>query len=168
MPTTIQPGRLTAVLPDDRVLFLIGMRVNRLRAVRDWASVARAMPAMLVELGRHPELGLLSARTFVSGRDVMVVQYWNSYDQLMDYARAAEHLHLPAWRSFNRAVSKAGTVGIWHETYPLGAVVDGTVVAPGRVESIYVNMPRFGLGTAGETVDLRGASSSRRDGAPTS
>jgi hypothetical protein len=38
-------------------------------------------------------------------------------------------------------------VGIWHETY---------TVAPGQYESIYANMPRFGLGMAAEHVPVVG------------
>jgi hypothetical protein len=48
---------------------------------------------------------------------------------------------MPAWAAFNRAVGNNGSVGVWHETYE---------VAPGHYESIYVNMPRWGLAAAGE------------------
>ena len=51
--------------------------------------------------------------------------------------------HYPAWAAFNRAVGNDGTVGIWHETY---------LIAPGKVETIYTNMPRFGLAEASSHV----------------
>ncbi|MFN0026763.1 MAG: DUF4188 domain-containing protein [Acidimicrobiales bacterium] len=121
------------------VLFLIGMRINRLRAVRAWSGVARAMPKMLRELSAQPELGLLGARTYLSGRDLMVVQYWRSRAHLDNYARAAEHLHLPAWRAFNKAVAASGRVGIWHESH---------TISVGEMGAVYTNMPPVGLAHA--------------------
>ncbi|MDP9435824.1 MAG: DUF4188 domain-containing protein [Actinomycetota bacterium] len=44
--------RTTVVSPDDVVVLLIGMRVNRWRDVRAWLPVAAAMPLMLRELER--------------------------------------------------------------------------------------------------------------------
>jgi hypothetical protein len=123
------------------VAFLIGMRIHTLWRVWEWLPVALAMPAMLRELAQQPQLGLLGARTYRSGRVVMVVQYWRSFDELERYARAPEHAHLPAWRAFNAGARRgSGAVGIFHETY---------TVAPGQVESVYVDMPsNFGLAGA--------------------
>ncbi|MBN1093229.1 DUF4188 domain-containing protein [Blastococcus sp. TML/M2B] len=95
-------GRTTADAPPGTVAFLIGMRVNRPARLRHWLPVAAAMPRMLRELARHPELGLLSARTYVSGRAVLTVQYRRSAEDLDRYARARDAAHLPAWREFNR------------------------------------------------------------------
>jgi hypothetical protein len=78
---------------------------------------------------------------------LMVVQYWRSFEQLEAYAKNRDAAHLPAWQAFNKAVGSNGDVGIWHETY---------LVSPGRYETIYNNMPRFGLGRAGEIVDAIG------------
>ncbi len=75
----------------------------------------------------------------MSGRDITVVQYWRSTEHLNGYARASEHLHLPAWRAFNQAVKDSGIVGIWHETYRIGQ---------GSYEAIYGNMPNHGLAKA--------------------
>lgn len=58
----------------------------------------------------------------------------------MAYATSKQAAHLPAWKAFNQSVGTDGTVGIWHETY---------AVAAGAYESVYVNMPAFGLGRAG-------------------
>jgi hypothetical protein len=138
------PGRMTADAPAGTVVFLIGMRLNRLRRVRSWAPVAAAMPRMLAELARQPELGLLGARTYVSGRTVLTVQYWRSAADLDRYARARDHEHLPAWREFNRRTRDNGDVGIFHETYVTGAH-----------ETVYVGMPAgFGLAGATSTVPI--------------
>jgi hypothetical protein len=132
-------GRQTAGLDDEVVVFIIGMRINRFRSPRSWLPAFRAMPRMLAELSRDPSLGLMSAQWFWSGRVVAYVQYWRSFDHLVRYARARDHEHLPAWREFNALVRDNGTVGIFHETY---------VVGPGRAETLYANMPAFGLGAA--------------------
>jgi hypothetical protein len=56
---------------------------------------------------------------------------------------------------FNRRVGYTGDVGFWHETY---------VVPAGRYETVYGNMPRFGLAVAGEhvPVERRGESAADR------
>src|ERR1044072_1052604 len=132
-------GRQSASLDDEVVVFLIGMRINRLRSPRSWLPAFRAMPRMLAELNGRPELGLLGVRSFWSGRGIGAVQSGRSFDDLARYARARDHEHLPAWREFNRLVRDNGTVGIFHETY---------VVGPGRAETLYANMPPCGLGAA--------------------
>ncbi len=139
--------RVCAELDGEIVVFLIGMRINRIAKPWKWLPVLRAMPRMLRELAARPELGLLSARSFLSGRDLMVVQHWRSAEHLRAYAQAADKSHLPAWQAFNDAVGTSGDVGIWHETY---------VVPAGHSEAIYVNMPRHGLGRVGTLFPARG------------
>jgi hypothetical protein len=131
-------GRFTHDHEGDVVVFLIGMRVNRFRAVRSWWPAFTAMPRMLRELQADPGLGLLGAWTALQGpRAVCVVQYWRDADSLIAYARAADHAHRPAWAAFSKAVRASdGAAGIWHETY---------VVARGSHESLYVDMPAHGL-----------------------
>ena len=121
-----------------------------------WLPVAAAMPRMLRELGAHPELGMLGARTFVSGRVILVVQYWRSFEKLEHYARAGEHAHLPAWKAFNQRMrSGSGSTGIFHETY---------LVGPGQVESVYVDMPSdFGLAGAVGAIDVRAGKQAARE-----
>jgi hypothetical protein len=136
----IHSGRMSATLPGDFVVFLIGMRINQPWALRHWGPVVAAMPRMLRELQAQPERGFLHGESWF-GRTSLMLQYWRSLDQLLAYAKDKDSAHLPAWRAFNRRSGGAGAVGIWHETYH---------VAPGRFESIYVNMPAFGLGRAGE------------------
>jgi hypothetical protein len=141
------PGRFTAQSSEPFVVFLIGMRVNRLFALHKWPRVAAAMPRMLAELKRDPSLGLLHAQFFVYWRGVAVVQYWRSFEQLHAYAHARDAAHLPAWAEFNRRIGGNGAVGVWHETY---------TVAKGQYECIYANMPRFGLGAAAEHLPATG------------
>jgi len=139
--------RVTAELPGEFVVFLIGMRINKPLLFHKWLPVASAMPRMIKELSRQPELGLLHAESWFS-RTLLMVQYWRSMEQLLAYASNREAEHLPAWKAFNRSVGTNGAVGIWHETYSVSA---------GSFESVYVNMPRFGLGKAGGVVPASGS-----------
>jgi hypothetical protein len=136
---TVYPGRYTTSIDGPFVVFLIGFRINRPLAVRKWLPVAKAMGPMLRELYANPSLGFLSSHTSVYWRGVMVTQYWRSFDDLVAYAQSRDAVHLPAWKAFNQSVGSDGTVGIWHETYQ---------VAAGEYETIYVNMPRYGLSAA--------------------
>ena len=130
--------RVCAEVDGEIVLFLIGVRLNRIWKFWKFLPVLRAMPRMLQELVAHPELGLLSARSCLGLRDLSFVQYWKSAAHLQAYALGNEHL--PAWRAFNRSIGTNGDLGIWHETF---------IVPAGNLESIYINMPRYGLGLAG-------------------
>ncbi len=134
-------GRHTANLGPEAVLFLIGMRVNRLFAIGKWLPVANSMGRMLAEVGRDSNSGFLGARTWWSGRNILVQQYWRSTDDLIAYAHDSTRQHRPAWTAFFKMVGtgEGAAVGIWHETIRL---------APGSVETIYGNMPHLGLGQA--------------------
>jgi hypothetical protein len=153
----IRHGRFAATLQDGFAVFLIGMRINRPLLIHKWLPVVRAMPRMLAELYRHPELGFIHAEMWPS-RTIVMVQYWRSVEQLLAYAKNKEAEHLPAWRSFNRAVGANGSVGLWHETY---------LTSPGTYENVYVNMPPFGLGKAGvlAPVGARNSATDRLKGA---
>lgn len=145
MTTTIIPGRIAADLDaDEHVLFHIGMRINRLRAVRDWWPPFMAFPRMVAELRGQPDLGLLDATSYRAGRTIVSIQHWRSVDHLHDYARGRTGAHLPAWQAFNRRSRGNGAVGLFHETY---------LVAPGSYETLYVGMPVVGLAAATRAVD---------------
>ncbi len=141
--------RVCAEVDEEVVLFLIGMRINKLWKIWKWLPVMGKMPKMLAELAAQPELGLLTARGQFGLRNFSSIQYWKSAAHLQAFARAADKTHLPAWQAFYRSVGSNGDIGIWHETY---------VVPRGNLETIYLNMPRFGLGLIGK---LRPANGSR-------
>ena len=149
----IHRERLTASIDGDFVVFLIGMRLNQPWKVHKWWPVVSAMPRMITELQRQPELGFLHAEMWFSRTSIMV-QYWRSMDQLMAYATSKQAEHLPAWKAFNQSVGTDGSVGIWHETYAIQA---------GASESDYVNMPAFGMGRAGTLEPATGRKRSAAD-----
>ena len=144
---TIARGRFTARVDGPFVVFLIGMRVNHLFAVRKWAPTARAMRTMLRTLYQHPEKGFLDAQPFLYWRGIGLIQYWRSFEDLEQFARSPADPHLEAWRRFNRSIGADGSVGFWHETYMIEA---------GRYEAVYGNMPIFGLAAATERVPAVG------------
>lgn len=134
----INKGRFTADTgADGKVLFLIGMRINSLVKVWKWMPVFVSMPRMISELMKNPELGLVARpRLFLSGRTLLVWQYWESFEKLESYSRNSDLAHLPAWRAFNKRIRDNGSVGIYHETI---------VLSDASVETVYGNMPTFGL-----------------------
>jgi hypothetical protein len=128
----------------DLVVFLIGMRINKVWRPDLWLPVFRAMPGMLAELARDPESGFLGSRLIFDPRGPWLVQYWNSVEKLYDYASNRDATHRPAWTAFNKRARKApGAVGIWHETFEVA-----------RAESIYVGMPSSGLAAATEVIPV--------------
>ena len=143
------PGRYTADFEEPFVVFLIGMRVNRLFQFRKWVQVARAMPPMIQELYNNPDLGFLGAENFfrLFPLTTLMLSYWRSFEHLERYARNKDQEHLSAWRKFNQTIGNDGSVGIWHETY---------LVPSGQFETLYGNMPKFGLSAATEHVTAVG------------
>jgi Domain of unknown function (DUF4188) len=151
----VVPGRFSAEIDESFVVFLIGMRVNNIWAVHKWVPTAQAMGPMLNTLHRYPEKGFLGQETFfrISPIEVVLITYWKSFEHLEYFARNADDPHLEPWRAFNKSIGNDGSVGIWHETYLVGA---------GQSESIYVNMPVFGLAAATHHVQSVGKKETAR------
>jgi hypothetical protein len=149
---TLRTERLTAEIDGEVVVFLIGMRINRLWKVHKWLPVMRAMSRMLREVQADPASGFLGVEQW-GGNPSVMVQYWRSFEQLERYATDKARAHLSAWAAFNRSVGSNGDVGIWHETYR---------VRRGDYECVYNNMPLFGLAKATRAVPATG----RRESAP--
>lgn len=138
MSIPVHSGRFTADTAGPVTIFMIGMRINKLWRIDKWLPVARAMKPMLHELSRDPESGFLGAEVLRSGlRTLVFLQYWRSFDDLEAYATDHNKRHLPAWKNFYRRANDGEAVGIFHETY---------CVQPGQFETVYGNMPPFGLG----------------------
>jgi hypothetical protein len=150
---TLYPGRHTARIDGDFVVFLIGARMNRPWKLRHLPWFLRTMPRMLKELDAHPEAGCLGYQQGLFFGGPAVIQYWRSFDHLERYARNAGNLHLPAWQEFNKRIRASGDIGIWHETYK---------VAAGEYEAIYGNMPKVGLGALGGHAALGSTSTAAR------
>jgi len=143
--TNIHPQRMTAAVDGDFVVFLIGLRINKPWKLHRWLPVFMAMPTMLKELYRNPDLGFVHQESWF-GRTTIMVQYWRSLEQLEQYAKNPSLNHLPAWAAFNKKIGSNGDVGIWHEIY---------LAQQGSHQSVYNNMPRFGLAKFGEHVSAK-------------
>jgi hypothetical protein len=133
----IRRDRLHAERDDDFVVHLVGMRTNRLRNVHRWLPVALSAPRMVEEQERE---GLLGSRFLRSGlREFTILQYWESFEALREYARGPGTEHRTWWSRFDRLAGEDDTVGIRHETYLISG--DG-------YETVYRQMPVSGLGAA--------------------
>lgn len=138
MGKQIYTGRYTTENAEDIVVFLIGMRINKRWAIRKWVPVFTAMPGMIKELYENQEeLGFLSMESYFGLRTTIMIQYWRSTEALLAYAKGDKHLR--AWKNFNRKAGDNDAVGIYHETYE---------IKQGSYESVYGNMPLYGLAKA--------------------
>ncbi|MFJ3958859.1 DUF4188 domain-containing protein [Arthrobacter sp. NPDC090010] len=157
MVPKVFPGRYTASLDEkgeraEVTVFLIGMRANRWwKLGRTW-RVASAMPRMLAHLQGHPEAGLLGSHSWF-GRTTVLLSYWESPEHLNRFAADRDAPHLEPWRRFMKEAAGSGDVGVWHETYR---------IRPGDFETVYSDMPRFGLaGALGHVRVGRGTGTAR-------
>lgn len=152
---TVIPGRMTDNHAGSLVVFLIGMRINHFHKLGKWLPVFRAMGPMIRELSRNPDSGFLGTEyALCSPRQILLLQYWRDFDSLEAYARDRNAEHWPAWTAFNKAIGNDGTVGIYHETY---------AVAAGAHETVYGNMPPFGLGRFAGLVPATGSRNAARE-----
>lgn len=145
MAEQVHAGRFTADPGSEAVtVFLIGMRANRWWKLREVARVGMAMPKMLGHLAATPEAGLLGFHQWI-GRTTVLLSYWKSPEHLQRFASDRSAPHLEPWRRFMRESAGSGDVGVWHETYE---------TTPGSRESIYSDMPAFGLAAATRRVPV--------------
>ncbi|MEH7505533.1 DUF4188 domain-containing protein [Neobacillus drentensis] len=153
MEKKIYNGRFRASTDEGLVLFIIGMRINKIFSFTKWVPVFKAMGPMIKELYQNPELGFRHTEFFFSWKGVTLVQYWRSFEELEAYAHGKTHS--VAWKSFNQKIKDDGSVGIYHETY---------IIEKGASEAIYNNMPKFGLSKAysHKRVDSKSETASNR------
>lgn len=144
---TIINKRMTVVLDKPVVVFLVGVRINKGWNVIKWAKILRTMPKILRELRQQKIPGFISGELWY-GRNTMMIQYWEDFELLAHYAKNVSKTHMPIWTYFNLKLVSSADVGVWHETY---------TIDPGKsssYESIYTNMPCFGLGNVGKLVEI--------------
>jgi hypothetical protein len=150
----VRNGRFAADHNGPLVVFAIGMRINRFHKIGKWLPVMRAMGPMLRELHADPQSGFFGHEFLLGGlRMPVVLQYWRDFDSLEAYARNRDREHWPAWVAFNKAIGSDGTVGIFHETY---------AVPQGGHETVYVNMPPWGLGKVAGVAPATGSRAEAR------
>ncbi len=143
----INSQKMAGEIDGDFVVFLVGMRINKLWKIHKWLPIFTAMPRMLNELEDNPDSGLLGYHTHLGIRNHMVVQYWRSFDHLREYAWQRDREHFPAIVRFYKEFASSPDTGLWHETF---------VVQDGQYEAVYRNMPAYGLGEAGTLLEATG------------
>lgn len=152
---TVIPERMTDNHAGPLVVFVIGMRINHFHKVGRWLPVFRSMGPMLRELAANPASGFMGSEfALCSPRQLLMLQYWRDFDALEHYARDRDARHWPAWSAFNRNIGRDGTVGIYHETYAVPA---------GAHETVYANMPPWGLARFAGAVAATGSRQAARD-----
>jgi hypothetical protein len=139
------PERTTAVIDGDFVVFLVGLRVNKVWRPDRWFGTVLAGRAMNDALVKDPASGLLNSRLVITARGPMFIQLWRSFDELERFARQPDGLHQAAWKKFYKTVGRSGEIGVWHETYQVPA---------GAYEAGYFNMPVSGLAAAGASAPM--------------
>ena len=88
MVATVIADRLTAQFEGEVVVFLIGMRINRVWKIHKWLPVALAMPRMLRELKAAPDSGLLGVESWIGNPTKLTVS-----DRVISNASITTCLH---------------------------------------------------------------------------
>jgi len=143
-----KPERFTANLSDypDLVIIYLGMRANSVGGIKTLASFG---PQIRKAVADKPD-GLLLHENLVFSMlppHAGMREYWRDFDSLEKWARSGVHSRW--WKTFLR--NRGGT-GFWHETYLRG----------GQIESVYIDMPPFGLSKFGDREPARGSMFSAR------
>ena len=145
--TVIFKERMVPLTLSRFVVFLFGIRINKIWKVYKWLPVIRARNRIIKELYLAKDSGFIAHESQL-GNPLITIQYWRSYSQLVEYARDKSREHFPAWVAFNERYSGDGDIGIWHESY---------LIKEGCYEAVYKNMPVFGLGRATQIKATKGA-----------
>jgi len=139
---------MTVELTESKVVFLIGLRISNLWKIHQWLRLVLTMPKILKECKQQHVPGFITGNLWY-GRNILMVQYWDDFKSLEQYAKNNTKLHMPVWTYFNLKVLSSANVGVWHETYQ---------IEPGKFEAIYTNMPKFGLAQAGQFIEIDNSS----------
>ena len=150
----VRTGRWMARRDEPFAIFLFGMRLNRLRGLPRFLWGLRVLRRVLNDLDAHPERGFLAGRVYRTGRTLVAVQYWESFDALDAWARDHRRPHRKPWQQYLREALHDEAVGLWHETY---------LASPGGWEGVYLNMPPWGLAAGVEAVEMQATKGSARE-----
>ncbi|MBO3749422.1 DUF4188 domain-containing protein [Streptosporangiaceae bacterium NEAU-GS5] len=153
MAGQLTPGRFIALTDEPFVVFIVGMRINRLWHLRKWTFGVLAFIKQYKLLLKHPEKGFMGGQHIIYPRGMGMIMYWKSYDDLDKWARDPSEPHLETWKRYNQLVRGNGTFGVWHETY---------LIDPAKYEAIYSSMPSFALGTVFPLVPALGRKETAR------
>src|SRR3954466_8310789 len=103
---TIRREKITVQTDDPFLVFLVGMRVNKITAFRKAYFVASSFIGMQKQLEAHPEKGCLWVSLFFRPMACAAtfISYWRLFDDLERFARGKQDIHLTAWQEFYKRV----------------------------------------------------------------
>lgn len=134
----INMGWMAAEIDGEYVIYINGMRLNRLRALPKYVRAGLAAGRMFEELEADSDSGFLGYLPAYMGlRCGAAIQYWRSLEDIRRFAQDPDGPHVLAWQWYDEAVGDGGDLGFWAELY---------VVKEGNFETFYRNVPPIGLG----------------------
>jgi hypothetical protein len=138
--------RMAAEMDDGFVIYINGMRLNKLRALPHWLVANWTVAKMFRQLEADPDSGFLGyTPIFLGFRKGAAMQYWRSLDDLQRFATDPDGPHVPAWTWYNEEADPDGGLGFWAELY----VVDGD-----SFETFFRNVPPIGIGKFAKMVPM--------------
>ncbi|WP_434530111.1 DUF4188 domain-containing protein (plasmid) [Haloarcula sp. NS06] len=142
----IIPERMAAEIDGECVIYINGMRLNKLRALPKYLHAGLEAGRMFKRLEADPDSGFLGYLPAYMGlRSGAAIQYWRSLEDIRRFARDPDGPHIPAWKWYNEEIGNNGELGFWAELY---------VVKDGSFETFYRNVPPTGLGEHGTLVPM--------------
>lgn len=142
----INRERMVAEIDGEYVVYINGMRLNKLRALPKYLRAGLKAAKMFERLEADPDSGFLGyLPAYMSLRSGAAIQYWRSLEDIKRFAQDPDDLHVPAWQWYDEEVGNDGELGFWAELY---------VVKDGSFETFYRNMPPTGLGEHGSLVPM--------------
>lgn len=136
--------RQAVELEDGVVIYINGIRLNRLRGLPQYLMANWKVAKMFRRLEADPDSGFLGYEPALMGpRHGAAIQYWRSLEDLERFASDREDMHAPAWRWFNRVDD--GSIGLWSELY---------VIGPDDYETFFRNVEGVGLSRFGDLVPM--------------
>ena len=137
---------MAAEMDGEFVIYINGMRLNKLRAIRKYFAAGRKAGKFFERLEADPDSGFLGYVPAMMGiRTGAAIQYWRSLDDLKRFANDPEDVHVPAWKWYDDVVDPGGGVGFWAELY---------VIEADNYETFFRNVPPIGLGKMGRLVPM--------------
>jgi hypothetical protein len=138
---------MAAEMDDGVVLYVNGIRLNRLRALPQWLLANWTIAKMFGELEAEPDSGFLGyTPIFLGLRKGATMQYWQSLEDFQRFATDPDGPHVPAWTWYDETVDPDGGLGFWAELY----VFDGD-----SFETFFRSVPPTGIVRVATMVPMR-------------
>ena len=91
----IYNGKYTSKPENSFVVFIFGMRINNFFYIWLWIPFFITLLRMVSRLKKFRDSGMMNAHLFFSSSGIGVMQYWESFDKLEEFALDNYDRHLP-------------------------------------------------------------------------